>query len=189
MDDMDYVAVILIGIGLAMDAFAVSVCKGMAARKVVLGICLTVGLWFGFFQFLMPVIGYAMGAAVYDIVSKYAPYIAFAILLLIGANMIREAFSDEDEEVDGDMGYRTMFVLAIATSIDALAVGISMAMEGTDIFASATIIGVVTFFIAAAGAAIGGLFGNVFGKKANILGGCILIIIGLKILLESFGVL
>ncbi len=186
---MDYLAVVLIGVGLAMDAFAVSICKGMAAKKVALGVCLTVGIWFGFFQFLMPLIGYAMGTAVYDLVSTYAPIIAFAILLLIGLNMIREGMTGEEEEVDGSLDYRTMFVLAIATSIDALAVGVSMAMEGTDIFAASVIIGVVTFFIAAMGAVIGSLFGNVFGRKADMLGGCILILIGAKILLEAAGFL
>ncbi len=185
---MDYLAVVLIGVGLAMDAFAVSICKGMAAKKVALGVCLTVGVWFGFFQFLMPLIGYAMGTAVYDLVSTYAPIIAFAILLLIGLNMIREGLTGEEEDVDGSLDYRTMFVLAIATSIDALAVGVSMAMGDTEIFAASVIIGVVTFFIAALGAVIGSLFGNVFGRKADILGGCILVLIGVKIVLESAGI-
>ena len=182
---MEVLTVILLGVGLAMDAFAVSICKGLAMRAPPVKACLVIGFWFGFFQFLMPVIGYYLGSAFYSVISAYAYIVAFVLLVLIGANMIREAFSADEEDVDSDIGMRTMLLLAIATSIDALAVGISMAMDGADIFSSALVIGVVTFLISFVGVKIGGVFGNVFGNKANILGGVILILIGLKILLEN----
>ena len=186
---MDPVALILIAVGLAMDAFAVSLCKGMAVKKASLKAMLLAGVWFGGFQALMPVIGYALGSSFHGLVSSFDHWIASALLFLIGANMIREALSDEEEEVDGDMGVGTMALLALATSIDALAVGISMAMEEDGIAIPATVIGIVTMAISMAGIKIGSLFGDRFGRKAEAAGGIVLIAIGLKILLEGLGII
>ncbi len=185
---MDVLSILLIGIGLAMDAFAVAVCKGMAMRKPGVKAIVVIGLWFGVFQAVMPAIGYFLGSSFYSYISDYDHWIAFVLLALIGANMIREAMSGEDEGVDGSIGMRTMLVLAIATSIDALAVGISLAMTGDGIAVPAVIIGVVTFLISAFGVKAGSLFGDRFGSKAEVLGGIILIVIGLRILLEHLGV-
>lgn len=186
---MDYVALVLISIGLAMDAFAVSICKGLAMREPTVRSMVIVGLWFGVFQALMPVIGYALGTAVYDFISDFDHWVAFILLALIGVNMIREGLSKEDEDVDDSLAFRTMLLLAIATSIDALAVGISLAMDGSNIYVSAAVIGIITFVISAVGVRIGGVFGNRYGKHAEIAGGIILILIGLKILLEHTGFL
>ena len=186
---MDPLSLVLIAVGLAMDAFAVSICKGLAMKKPGLKAILVVGLWFGFFQALMPVIGYYLGSSFYDYIADYDHWIAFILLAVIGVNMIREALSDEEEGVDDSTGFRTMLILAIATSIDALAVGISLAMTGDDILTSAVLIGVITFLISAFGVKIGSVFGDRFGKKAELVGGVILIVIGLRILLEHLGFL
>lgn len=185
---MDFLTVFLIGIGLAMDAFAVSLCKGLAMRTPSVRQMVIVGLWFGGFQALMPLIGYLLGSSFYDLISDYDHWIAFGLLSVIGVNMIREAFSDEDE-VDDDLGVRTMSLLAIATSIDALVVGISMAMDGGDILPSVAIIGIVTFLLTAAGVRLGSVFGDRFGSKAAVFGGIVLILIGLRILLEHLGLI
>ena len=185
---MELIAVLLIAVGLAMDAFAVSLCKGFAMKAPTVKQMLIVGLWFGGFQALMPVIGYFLGASFYDLISDYDHWIAFGLLTFIGVNMIREALSEE-EDVDDDTGYRTMVVLAVATSIDALVVGVTMAMDGWDITSSAIMIGVVTFLLAAMGVKLGAVFGDKFGSKSGILGGVILILIGLRILLEHTGVI
>lgn len=185
---MDLLAVILVGIALAMDAFAVSLCKGLAIGKVRAKAMIIIGVWFGFFQFLMPVIGFYVGRSFYDLISEFDHWIAFLLLAIIGANMIREALSSEEEDNDPDIGFKIMLLLAIATSIDALAVGISLAMEGGNIWYEASVIGILTFAISAVGVKIGSLFGNRFGNKAELLGGVILIIIGVKILLEHLGV-
>lgn len=183
---MDIVTPLLLGVALAMDAFAVSIIKGLMSKKALLAVGLTTGAWFGFFQFLMPCIGFALGSAVYDLVSDYAHWIAFAILLLIGLNMVREDFFGE-EDGDGDMGLVTMATLAVATSIDALVVGISMSMESSEVLVPAIIIGVVTFAISFCGAVIGRRFGADRVKRAGTIGGCILIIIGVKTLLDGLG--
>ena len=184
---MELITVLLLAVGLAMDAFAVSICKGLAVRKVTIRTMVIVGLWFGVFQGVMPVIGYVSGSAFYDLISEYDHWIAFILLFLIGANMIREALSDEDEGVDDNLGFRTMLLLAIATSIDALAVGISLAMTGDGIVEPALIIGVVTMIISIFGVWIGSRFGDRYGKKAELVGGVILILIGLRIVLEHTG--
>lgn len=184
---MESIAVLLIAVGLAMDAFAVSICKGTAMRRPRLKAILIVGIWFGAFQAAMPIIGYLLGATLYDHISAYDHWIAFILLAIIGINMIREALSGEDEDIDDATGFRTMLILAIATSIDALAVGISLAMTGDDIVSSAAIIGAVTFAISAIGVKAGAAFGDRFGKKAEVLGGSILVLIGTKILLEHLG--
>lgn len=187
---MDILTVVLIAIGLAMDAFAVSICKGLAMGRARLKPMLIIGFWFGFFQFLMPVIGFYVGRAFYDYIEEYDHWIAFLLLLFIGGNMLREALSDEEEEeIDDSIGFKIMLLLAIATSIDALAVGISMAMSGDSILVPAVIIGVITMGISMGGVKIGSTIGDRFGNKAEILGGVILILIGIKVLMEGLGYL
>lgn len=186
---MDMLSVVLIAVGLAMDAFAVALCKGLAMKRPDIRSILVIGVWFGFFQALMPAIGYLLGSSFYGYIADYDHWIAFILLLIIGLNMIREALSGEEEGVDDSIGFRTMLVLAIATSIDALAVGISLAMTGDDIVVSAVLIGVITFAISAVGVKIGSVFGDRFGSKAELVGGVILILIGFSILLEHLGFL
>ncbi len=185
---MELLAVILVGIALAMDAFAVSLCKGFALGKANLKSMIIVGLWFGSFQFIMPVIGFYVGKSFYDVISEFDHWIAFLLLATIGMNMVREAITSDEDDTDPDIGFRIMFLLAIATSIDALAVGVSLAMEGGNIWLEGAIIGILTFLISAIGIKLGSLFGNRFGNKAEILGGVILILIGIKILLEPLGI-
>ncbi len=184
----------LLALGLSMDAFAVSICKGLGVKKAGLKEQATCGIWFGGFQALMPLIGYFLGALFYDAISSFDHWIAFGLLALIGLNMLREAFGKEEECADcengGDMSVKTMFVMAVATSIDALAVGISLAMAGdVNIYTAVGLIGVITFVMAAIGVKIGNVFGSRFEKKAEAAGGFILILLGLKILLEHLGVI
>lgn len=186
---METMAVLLLAAGLAMDAFAVSICKGLAMRKPSFGSMLTVGIWFGLFQGLMPVIGFALGAAVYDRIENIDHWIAFGLLALIGVNMIRESLSGGDEQMDADISFRTMIVLAVATSIDALAVGVSLAMEGSDIYSSALVIGIVTLVLSMIGVKAGSLFGERCGRRAELAGGLVLVALGFKILLEHTGFL
>ena len=185
---MEIISIILIAIALAMDAFAVSLCKGMAMKDPGLRPIVIIALWFGIFQAVMPVVGYLLGTSMYDLIKDYDHWVAFGLLFLIGANMVRESFSGE-EDVDADIGLTTMFILAVATSIDAFAVGISLAMDSSDIVSSALLIGVITFLISAVGVKIGAKVGNYLGKRAELLGGLILIGIGIKIVLEHTGVL
>ena len=186
---MDLPSVVLIGIGLAMDAFAVSICKGLAMKDPKVKAMAVIGLWFGFFQAFMPIIGYYLGESFYQYIADYDHWIAFILLLLIGLNMIRESFSSEDEGIDDSLGIKIMFLLAVATSIDALVVGITFAMDGSDILIPALIIGVITFSLSVVGVKIGSTVGDRFGRKAELAGGMILILIGLKILLEHLGFL
>ncbi|MBR3449949.1 MAG: manganese efflux pump [Bacteroidales bacterium] len=182
---MSFWEVFLLAVGVSMDAFAVSIGKGLTARRASWREALTVGLWFGGFQALMPVIGYYLGISFADLVTKIDHWIAFGLLLLIGGNMIREAFGeDEGKPTDSSFAFRTMLVLAIATSIDALAVGISFAFLGADLWRSILIIGITTFLFSAVGLLIGKKVGSRFHSGAEILGGVILIAIGLKILIE-----
>ena len=187
-DSLEIISVILIAVALAMDAFAVSLCKGMAMKRPDLRSVLIIALWFGVFQGVMPVIGYVLGSSMYDLMKDYDHWIAFGLLFLIGANMVRESFSGE-EELDASIRPVEMFILAVATSIDAFAVGISLAMDGSDIVSSAVMIGAVTFLISAVGVRIGSRVGGVLGKRAELLGGLILIAIGIRIVLEHTGVL
>ena len=172
-----------------MDAFAVSICKGLALKDPDQRSIVIIALWFGGFQGLMPVIGYFLGRSVYDLITDYDHWIAFIMLAIIGLNMIRESLTNDEEELSDDISFWTMFILAIATSIDALAVGISLAMEGSNIMLSALVIGIVTFAISAVGVKFGSFFGTRYGKYAEFSGGIILILIGLKILLEHTGYL
>ena len=188
--EMSFVEILLIGIGLSMDAFSVSICKGLTTKQFSWKMALTCGLWFGFFQALMPLIGYFLGEQFEEYITAVDHWIAFGLLFLIGANMIREAVSrKEDEPADSSLGFKTMLLLAIATSIDALAVGISFACIQVKIWSSILIIGVTTFLFSIIGVKIGNVFGSKFEKSAGIIGGIILILIGLKILLEHLGII
>ncbi len=193
---MGLLEVIMIAIGLAMDAFAVSVCKGLAMTRVRLREMAVVGLWFGAFQALMPAIGYFLGSRFAGYIEAFDHWVAFGLLLIIGINMIKESFEKDDgEECDcraGSIAPRAMILPAIATSIDALAVGIAFAVvekDGLGIGISVAVIGAVTFLISAAGVKIGGIFGSRFKHYAERTGGFILIVIGIKIVLEHLGVL
>lgn len=175
----------ILAIGLSMDAFAVAVCKGLSLRKVTLKSCGWVGLWFGAFQAIMPLIGYILGAQFKDKITAIDHWIAFVLLGLIGANMIKEALSKEDECVNSGLSSNDMFPLAVATSIDALAIGVTFAfLPDTNIIAAVSFIGVVTFIISAAGVKIGNIFGAKYKSKAEFAGGVILILLGVKILIE-----
>ena len=186
---------LLLGVGLSMDAFAVSVCKGLAMKRSSVKAGLTCGIWFGGFQALMPLIGFFLGSMFAEAIQSVDHWVAFGLLVLIGVNMLREAFSPEEdggcsECADTDLSVKSMFVMAVATSIDALAVGISLAMAGdVAIFAAVGIIGVCTFTLSAVGVGVGSVFGSRFEQKAQIAGGVILVILGVKILLEHLGVL
>ena len=190
---MGFIELFLLGVGLSMDAFAVSVCKGLAMKKATLKSQMTCGLWFGGFQALMPLIGFFLGAMFADAIKSFDHWIAFGLLALIGANMLKEALEKECdccEEHNADMSVKTMFVMAVATSIDALAVGISLAMAGdVNIWAAIALIGVTTCGLSALGVKIGNIFGSRYEKKAEFAGGVILILLGLKILLEHMGIL
>ena len=188
---MSFVEILLIGIGLSMDAFSVSICKGLTTKRFSWKMALTCGLWFGFFQALMPMIGYFLGAQFQQYIEAYDHWIAFVLLFLIGANMIREAVwgKTENGERRTENAQLDMLLLAIATSIDALAVGVSFACIQVRLWSSVLIIGVTTFLFSILGVKIGNVFGSRFEKSAGIIGGIILILIGLKILLEHLGVI
>ena len=189
---------LLLAVGVSMDAFAVSICKGLAMKKATLKAGLTCGIWFGGFQALMPLIGYFLGVLFADAIEAIDHWVAFILLGIIGFNMLKEAFSKDDcdccAEHDADLSPKTMFVMAVATSIDALAVGISLAMAGLPIFgldgifSAVILIGLCTCGFCTAGVKIGNIFGSRFEKKAQIAGGVILILLGLRILLEHLGI-
>lgn len=177
----------LIACGLSMDAFAVSVCKGLSVRKASLSQSLVTGLWFGGFQAGMPLIGYLLGVSFSSLITNVDHWIAFILLAIIGGNMIRESFSPE-ETCDGSFSVKTMLPLAVATSIDALAVGITFAFLQVSIVPAVSFIGVITFLLSAAGLKIGNVFGSRWRSKAEFLGGLVLILMGAKILLEHLGI-
>ncbi|MFR7989836.1 MAG: manganese efflux pump MntP family protein [Anaerovoracaceae bacterium] len=181
---MGIIELLLLAIGLAMDAFAVSVCKGLSVEGAGGKQMFTAGIWFGGFQALMPAVGYLLGSAFTGYISAVDHWIAFVLLCFIGINMIKESFSKEEEEVGSSFGFRSMFPMAVATSIDALAVGITFAFLEVNIITAVSAIGVITFFISALGIKIGSIFGCRFKAKAERFGGAILILLGLKILLE-----
>jgi putative Mn2+ efflux pump MntP len=195
---MDIFTLFAIIVALSMDAFSVSICKGLATKKFSFKTALLCGLWFGGFQALMPVIGYFLGAQFEHLITSFDHWIAFGLLLVIGVNMIREAMS-EDESTDNEQstgecscactGFKTMLMMAIATSIDALAVGVSFAFLSVDIWKSVAVIGVTTFLFSFVGVKIGNIFGSRYSKAAEITGGVILILLGIKILLEHTGIL
>ena len=188
-----FIEFFLIGVGLSMDAFAVSVCKGLAMKKVNKKQAVIIGLYFGGFQALMPLIGWFLGVRFQKYITSIDHWIAFGLLVFIGGKMILEAIRDtevqEIKEKDPPIDYKEMFVLAIATSIDALAVGITFAFLDTPIVEAVIIIGVTTFILSILGVVVGNFFGTRYKKKAEIAGGIILVLIGLKILLEHLGLL
>lgn len=186
---MGLIELFLIAVGLSMDAFAVSVCKGLAMPKCTFKKATIVGLWFGGFQALMPAIGYVLGAQFQETIASIDHWIAFVLLALIGGNMIHEALDNDEEEADASLNVKTMFLLAVATSIDALAIGITFAFLKVNIIPAVCFIGIVTFIISFAGVKIGNVFGARYKNKAEIVGGVILILLGLKILLEHLGFL
>ena len=189
-DKMTFIEILLVAIGLSMDAFSVSICKGLTTKRFSWRMALICGLWFSLFQMLMPLIGYFLGSQFRQLIESVDHWIAFGLLLLIGANMIREALSNEEENADnGTLDFKTMFLLAIATSIDALAVGVSFACIQVKIWSSVLVIGITTFLFSVLGVKIGNVFGSKFEKSAQIIGGIILILIGLKILLEHLGII
>ena len=189
---MGFGELFLLAVGLSMDAFAVSICKGLSMRKATLKGAMTCGVWFGGFQALMPLIGFFLGALFAEAIQAFDHWVAFGLLALIGVNMLREAFDKEECEScgDADLSVKTMFVMAVATSIDALAVGISLAMAGdVNIFVAVVLIGLTTCVLSAVGVKVGNVFGSRYEKKAEAAGGIILILLGVKILLEHLGVL
>ena len=185
---MSFFELFLTAFALSMDAFAVSVCKGLATKNVRARHYLCVGLWFGAFQALMPLIGYFLGSLFQKYITAFDHWIAFILLALIGINMIREAVSGEEDPQNDNFGFRTMFVMAVATSIDALAVGVTYALlPDINIFFAILFIGVTTCLLSALGLFIGKIFGSRFGAKAELAGGVILVLMGVKILLEHMG--
>lgn len=186
---METIDIILLAIGLAADAFAVSVCKGLAVGRVRAKHLLLCGLWFGAFQALMPFIGYLLGSAFKEYIEAFDHWIAFALLLFIGANMIKEAFETECCDADASFGFRTMLLMALATSIDALASGITLARDGVNLPLALALIGGITFALSAAGVKIGSVFGTRYRFVAELCGGILLILLGAKILLQDLGIL
>ena len=195
---MGFSELLLLAVGVSMDAFAVSICKGLAMKRATLKAGLTCGLWFGGFQALMPLIGFFLGALFADAIEAVDHWVAFVLLALIGINMLKEALEKKECEccadADADLSPKTMLVMAVATSIDALAVGISLAMAGLSIwgmdgiFSAVIQIGLCTCIFCTAGVKIGNIFGGRFEKKAQIAGGVILILLGTRILLEHLGI-
>lgn len=188
---MGLLEILLISIGLAMDSFAVSICKGLSMKKMSWKKAIIIGLWFGIFQGGMPVIGYFLGSTFEQFITSVDHWIAFVLLSFIGGNMIKEAFSKDSENCNDDTSFKSMIVLAIATSIDALAVGIAYVCAYGSHHAALTFlsIGIITFFISVLGVKIGNKFGDKYENKAEFAGGLILVLLGTKILLEHLGIL
>ena len=188
-NNMGAIEILLISIGLAMDAFAVSVCKGLAMKKMSWKKAIIIGLYFGIFQAVMPVIGYFLGTTFERFITNVDHWVAFILLVGIGINMVKEAFDKESENRNDNVDMKTMLVLSIATSIDALAIGITFACLKIQIVMPVITIGLITFIISVIGVKIGNRFGDKYGKKAEIMGGVILILLGIKILLEHLGII
>ena len=182
---------VLLALSLSMDAFAVSICKGLAMKKASLKASATCGIWFGGFQALMPLVGFYLGSMFADKIEAFDHWVAFGLLAIIGINMLKEAWSkEESSSCDCDLSVKTMFTMAVATSIDALAVGISLAMAGNvNIWVAVGLIGLTTFALSAGGVKVGSIFGDKFEKKAQVAGGIILILLGAMIMLEHLGIL
>ena len=187
---MGIIELFVLAVGLSMDAFAVSICKGLAMEQCEYKKAAVCGIWFGGFQALMPLIGYFLGYQFRTYITAFDHWIAFVLLSIIGFNMIRESFSKKEEDADDSLGVKTMFLMAIATSIDALAVGVTFAfLPNTNIVAAVSFIGVITFFFSTLGAKLGNIFGARYKGKAELAGGLILILLGIRILLEHLGIL
>jgi len=186
---MGLIEILLIAVSMSMDAFAVSICKGLSVRRIEPKHALSVGLWFGGFQGLMPVIGFALTSIFAGMIESVSAYIAFALLAFIGGNMIREALDKDDEEIDDSFAVRTMLLLAIATSIDALAVGVTLKLQGANILIAAPLIAVITGVLSPVGLKVGNVFGAKYKSRAELAGGLVLVGLGVKFLLEGLGVL
>ena len=186
---MSLIELFLIAVGLSMDAFAVSICKGLSVRKAEIKHSLIVGAYFGGFQALMPAIGYVLGRQFESLITSVDHWIAFVLLGIIGGNMIREALKGEQEELDDSFTFRTMLPLAIATSIDALAMGVTFAFLQVQIVPAVLFIGVTTFVLSAVGLKVGNVFGAKYKSRAELFGGVVLVLMGIKILLEHLGIL
>lgn len=186
---MDIITLFTLAVGLSMDAFAVAVCKGLSMQKLTVKRAVVVGSWFGGFQALMPAMGYVLGIQFRDKITAIDHWIAFILLFLIGANMLRGSRCSEDEKVGDSLAPKEMFILAVATSIDALAVGITFAFLNVNIFMAVSFIGVMTFSLSTLGVKAGNTFGIKYKAKAEALGGAVLILLGIKILLEHTGIL
>lgn len=185
---MGLIEIFILAVGLSMDAFAVSICKGLSVRKLKPKHCIIAGLYFGGFQAGMPLLGYLLGTQFESLITSIDHWIAFVLLGLIGVNMIRESFSEPDE-LNDSFSFKTMLPLAIATSIDALAVGVTFAFLKVEIFSAVSFIGITTLLFSAIGVKIGNVFGTKFKSKAEFIGGCVLILMGIKILLEHLGII
>lgn len=181
---MGITELIILAVGLSMDAFAVSICKGLSVRKLEIKHMALAGIWFGGFQALMPLIGYLLGSTFASYVQKFDHWIALILLAFIGLSMIKEAFAEDEEEVGDSFGAKTMFLMAVATSIDALAVGVTFAFLNVNVIFAVFTIGITTFIFSAAGIKIGNVFGLRFKSKAELAGGAILVLLGLKIFVE-----
>ncbi len=186
---MSLTELFILAVGLSMDAFAVAVCKGLSMQKMEWKKAVVIGLYFGGFQGMMPVIGYLLGVQFQDKITAIDHWIAFVLLGLIGANMVKESMDKEAEETDDSVSFQSMSVLALATSIDALAIGVTFAFLNVQIVPAVSFIGVVTFVLSMAGVKIGNVFGCRYKSKAELAGGIILILMGTKILLEHTGLL
>lgn len=186
---MGIIELIILSIGLAMDAFAVAICKGLSMSKMKWKNAVVIGTYFGFFQAFMPLLGYFLGVSFQDKITNIDHWIAFILLSVIGINMIKEALSKDDEKQSDSIKFKDMIILAIATSIDALAIGITFAFLRVNVWLAISLIGIITFAISVAGVKIGNIFGNKYEKKAELAGGIILILLGLKILLEHIHII
>ncbi len=190
---MGIIEIILLAVSLSMDAFAVALCKGLALKKIDLKSCLIVGAWFGTFQGLMPLIGYLLGSTFADKITSIDHWIAFVLLAIIGGNMIKESFDKDEEHVNCSLGAKTMLVMAIATSIDALAVGVSFAFTDFEpdwfVYIAFVLIAVITCTLSSIGVKIGNIFGTKYKTKAELAGGIVLVLLGLKILLEGLEII
>ena len=186
---MGFIELIVLSVGLAMDAFAVAICKGLSMSKMNWKKASIIGLYFGGFQALMPLIGYLLGINFQEKITSIDHWIAFVLLGVIGINMIKEAISKDSEKQNDSIKFKDMLILAVATSIDALAVGITFAFLKVNIVLAISLIGIITFIISVAGVKIGNVFGDKYEKKAEFAGGIILILLGIKILLEHLNIL
>lgn len=184
---MDFIAILLISVALSMDAFAVSICKGLAMNRPTPKQYVTIVLWFSLSHVIAISLGYCLGGAFHSYITEYDHWIAFILLLIIGLNMVRESFSDEEEGLDADTGYKIMLPLSVAISIDALAIGISLAMDSTGLFVPAAMVGITVAVISTIGMRIGSAIGGRYGSRAEFVGGVVLVLIGVKILLEHLG--
>ena len=186
---MGIIELLLLSIGLGMDAFAVSICKGISMKKMNWKKACIIGLYFGGFQAIMPILGYFLGSTFESIITSLDHWIAFILLGIIGGNMIKDSFSKEYDNFDDNVNFKTMIVLAIATSIDALAVGITFAFLKVNLVLAISLIGIITFILSVVGTKVGNRFGDKYEKKAELVGGIILILLGTKILLEHLNIL